>query len=139
VVKVASHKTASPPQTDGSIVFTRWRQCAFPCGQNWRQLANTIELVLPSVNPSPKSKWQIDQFIHSCTDQLQWAVLTLKLLLALGIWIPSNTWFRGPIQVLKPNGISIGSAIFAGLTSVTDRQTDRPHYSVGNNRLHLRM
>ena len=34
-------------------------------------------------------------------------------------------WFHGPTRVLKPNGISIGSAVFAGLTSVTDRQTDR--------------
>ena len=25
-----------------------------------------------------------------------------------------------------PNGISIGSAVFAGITSVTDRPTDRP-------------
>jgi len=39
---------------------------------------------------------------------------------------PSNTWFPVPTQVLNSNGISIGSAIFAGLTSVTDRQTDRP-------------
>jgi len=38
---------------------------------------------------------------------------------------PSNTWFPGPTRVLNPNGISIGSAIFAGLTSVTDRQTQR--------------
>jgi len=38
---------------------------------------------------------------------------------------PSNTWSLGPTQVLNPNGISIGSAIFAGLTSVTERQTDR--------------
>jgi len=28
VVKVIWHKTASPPQTDGSIVFAKWRQCA---------------------------------------------------------------------------------------------------------------
>jgi len=27
----------------------------------------------------------------------------------------------------------IGSAVFAGLTTVTDRPTDRPRYSVGNN------
>jgi len=33
---------------------------------------------------------------------------------------PSNTWFSGHTRVLNPNGISIGSAIFAGLTS--DRQ-----------------
>jgi len=38
---------------------------------------------------------------------------------------PSNTWFPGPTQVLNPNGISIGSAVLAGLTSVTDRPTDR--------------
>ena len=31
----------------------------------------------------------------------------------------------GPTRVLNPNGISIGSAVFAGLTSVIDRQTDR--------------
>jgi len=31
-----------------------------------------------------------------------------------------------PTQVLNLNGISIDSAVFAGLTTVTDRQTDRP-------------
>jgi len=36
---------------------------------------------------------------------------------------PSNTWFPGPTRVLNPNGILIGSAVFAGLTSVTNRQT----------------
>jgi len=43
-----------------------------------------------------------------------------------GIWTPSNTWFLGPTWVLDPNGVSIGSAVFAWLTSVTDRETDRP-------------
>jgi len=46
----------------------------------------------------------------------------------------SNTWYLGPMRVPKPNGISIGSTVFAGLTTVTDRQTDRPRYSVGNSR-----
>jgi len=49
-------------------------------------------------------------------------------------WPPSNTWFLGLIQVINPNGIWIGSAVFEGLTTVrdwqtdqqTDRQTDRP-------------
>jgi len=36
---------------------------------------------------------------------------------------PSNTWFPEPTRVLNPNGLSIGSAVFAGLTTVTDRQT----------------
>jgi len=34
-------------------------------------------------------------------------------------------------------GITISSATYAGLTCVTDLQTDRPRYSVCNNRLHL--
>jgi len=37
----------------------------------------------------------------------------------------SNTWFLGPTRLFNANGISIGAAVFAGLTSVTDRQTDR--------------
>jgi len=40
-----------------------------------------------------------------------------------GIWTPSNTWFPVLTRVLKTNGISIGTGVFAGLTSVTDRQT----------------
>ena len=37
----------------------------------------------------------------------------------------SNTWLPGPTTVLNLNGISIGSAVYAGLTSATDQQTDR--------------
>jgi len=47
----------------------------------------------------------------------------------------------GPTPVLNPNGISIASAIFAGLTGSLVWQTDRPtdHATqVGNNRPHLR-
>jgi len=42
---------------------------------------------------------------------------------AWGIWAPSNVCFFGPTRVHNPNGISIGSAVLAGLTTVTDRQT----------------
>jgi len=48
---------------------------------------------------------------------------------------PSNTWFPGLTRVLNPNCISIGSAVFAEPTSVTDR----PRYSFGNSRQHLRI
>jgi len=37
----------------------------------------------------------------------------------------SNTWFLGPTRVYPLIGISIGSAVFGGLTNVTNRQTDR--------------
>jgi len=77
-----------------------------------------------------------------CPYTLQWdAPSALKIApFHGGIWTPSNTWFPGPTRVLNINGISIGSAVFAGLTSVTqtDRPTDRSRYSVGSNRPHLR-
>jgi len=44
--------------------------------------------------------------------------------------VPSNTRFLGPNRVHPSNGISIGSAVFAELTIVTDRQ----RYFVYNNR-----
>jgi len=45
----------------------------------------------------------------------------LKIALPRVIWTPSNTWFLGPICAHNPNGISVGSSLFAGLTTVTDR------------------
>jgi len=38
----------------------------------------------------------------------------------------------------QPNGISIGSAVFAGLTTVTDRQTDHATRSVTIDRIYVR-
>jgi len=52
---------------------------------------------------------------------LQWAALPPKLSLPLGVsGPPANTWFLGSTRVRIPKGISIGSAVFAGLTIVTD-------------------
>jgi len=53
-----------------------------------------------------------------------------KLPLPMRICIPSNTWFPGPNWVHDPNDISIGSAVFTGLTTATDRPTDRSRYTV---------
>ena len=50
---------------------------------------------------------------------------------------PSNTCFLWPTWLHITKSISIGSAVFAGLTVVTDRLTERPRYSISNNRLHL--
>jgi len=50
---------------------------------------------------------------------------------------PSNTWFPGPTRVLSPNGISIGSAVLAGLTSVTDQLTDHATRSVTVDRIYV--
>jgi len=51
---------------------------------------------------------------------------------------PSNTWFRGPTRVLNPNCISIGSTVFAGLTSVTVRQIDHATWSVTIDCIYVR-
>jgi len=43
----------------------------------------------------------------------------------MGIWTPSNKWFLEHTRSHNPNGISIGSAVFAWLTAVSYRQADR--------------
>jgi len=50
---------------------------------------------------------------------------------------PSNTWFIGHTRVLNPNGISIGAAMFAGFTCVTDRPTNHATRSVTVGRIYL--
>jgi len=54
-----------------------------------------------------------------------WPLLPpLKIAPSHGVSGPQcNAWYPGPTHILNSNGISIGSAIFAGLSSVTDRQT----------------
>jgi len=72
------------------------------------------------------------QMAAECSYTLQWdARFPPELAPSYG---GSGSWFPGPTQVLNPNGISISLAVFARLKCVTDRQTDRPRYSVGNNR-----
>jgi len=56
----------------------------------------------------------------------------------MGIWTPFDTWFPGPTRVLNPNGISISSAVLAGLTSVTDRPTDHASRSATIDRIYVR-
>jgi len=61
-----------------------------------------------------------------CPYTLQWdAASPIKIAPSHGgSGPPSNTWFLGPAEVLNPSGISMGAAVFAGLTRVVDRQTD---------------
>jgi len=81
------------------------------------------------------------QMTAECPYTLQWAAPPpSKLPIPMeASGPPSNTWFPAPTRVLNQNAISIGSAVFAGLTSVTDRQTDHATRSVtiGRNAPHL--
>jgi len=89
--------------------------------------------MIPTANPTPQPKRDPYRFSRLCTgDRRVSLYFTMgrpfspkNLPLPMGIWTPSNTCFPGPTQVLNPNGSSIGAAVFEGLTSVTDRPTDR--------------
>jgi len=67
----------------------------------------------------------VQPFLHSSRHAVPILYNGPPYLPKMPICIPSNTSFLGFIRVHNPNGISIASAVFAGLTIVTDRQTDR--------------
>jgi len=67
-------------------------------------LANTIELVLSSAHLSPQPKRQIGRFSHFCA---------------------GHGRVLSGMSFALTNSILIASAGFAGLISMTDRQTDR--------------
>ena len=95
---------------------------------HWCHLANTIELVLPSAHRIPQSKQQIDRFSRFCT-----AHCTKSLYFTMGdpfcqncpfswgIWTPSNSSFLAAVRAYNLNGTTIGSAVFAQVT------TERPY------------
>ena len=114
---------------EGLIVFARWFQCA-------PHLTHAF-FGKPEITP----KQNLDRFSRFCIAHGRRSLnftmgrpFDLKTaLLHGGSGPPSNMWFLGLTRVHNLNGILIGSAIFAWLTIVTDRS----HYSICNNRLHL--
>ena len=64
------------------------------------------------------------QLSRESTYTLQWGWICPPKL-PLPLRDPPNVWLLGPTRVHNPSGISIGSAIFAGLTVVSNRQTHR--------------
>ena len=87
---------------------------------------NPIWFMIPWASPSAQSKRHHDRFSRFCTNNrraLQ-CPFTMRrpFLLKIahtreGPGSPSNTWFLEPTRVLNPNGIAIGLAVFAGLTT----------------------
>jgi len=95
-------------------------------------------------HPSPQPKGHLNRFSRLCRDDCRVSLyFTMDDPSPLKIapshsrtGPPSITWFLGPTRVLNPNGISIGSAIFAGLT--VTRQTDYDTRSVITGRTYVR-
>jgi len=83
-------KAASPQQTDGSVVFARWRQCALPCpytGATW-QIRSNLCFLSPTRVHNPNSK-SIGSAVFAQPNaespySLQWAPFPQKLLLPIG-------------------------------------------------------
>ena len=75
---------------------------------------------------SPQAKRHLDRFSRVYTDDrrvsLYWfACFPLKIVpFHVGIWTSCYTWFIGLTRVRNANGNLIVSAVFAGLTIVTD-------------------
>jgi len=66
---------ASPPHTDGSVVFAKWRQCATHiqkakngCHGNVPQHLWTPSNTIPTAHPSPQPKRHLNRFSGFCTD-----------------------------------------------------------------------
>ena len=133
MAKIIWHKSSSPPHTNGSVVFARWHQSA-PCNTCFlrpRRVHNPNGISIGSA--------VFAQITAECPHTLQWAApLPQHCPFPGGCGTASNIWFLGPTQVLNPNGISIGSAIFAGLRTVTDRPTDHATPSVIIGRIYVR-
>jgi len=98
---------------DGNVSFHK---------AHWCHLANTIELVHPSANSSPQSKWQMDRFSrfslrHKVPILYNGRPYPSELPFPMGdLNLPCNTWCYRPMQAHNPNGTSIGSAVFAEMT-----------------------
>ena len=97
--------------------------CPFTCG------------IWPNPNSISISSAVFAQIITECPYTLQWdSTSPLKSAPSHGVSGPHL--IHGSLG--QPKWHLDQFSHFAGLTSVTDRQTKRPHYSVSKNRLHLR-
>jgi len=98
-----------------------------PMGGNWTPSNTWFLGSIQSYNPNCISIGSavFAQMTTECPLYNGMPLSPLKIAPSHGIsGSPSNTWFRGPSQVLNPNGISIGSAVLQGsLVWQTDWQT----------------
>jgi len=115
---------------DGSVVFARWRQCAPPrntcfLGPTRVQMPNDI-LIGSAI---------FAQLTTESRYTLQRLPLPLPLKLLLHTEISTPVQYMVPFRWAHPSQQSKRhldrfNRFFAGLTTVTDRQTDRPRYSI---------
>ena len=131
--KAARHKATLPHRMDGSVVLARWHKYILPSGHigaTWRVRLNLFPSSTQDHNPNGKST------TSAVFAQLM-APLSSKIAHSSGGSGPHLTRCLGPIRVKRSKGILIGSAVFAGLTSVTDQLTDHGIRSVTTGRCYV--
>ena len=123
MVKVIRHKTALPQQTDGSVVFARWHQCALPCGHigaTWQIWLNLCFIRLTRVN-NPNNKSISSAIFAQLTAECRWVdwrhlANTIEIEHTGTIWsVRLNLRFLRPTRVHNSNSKSIASAVWAQL------------------------
>jgi len=106
VVKVIWHKAASPPHTEGSIVFARRRQCAPHLVHQTGIHTVPVMILLNRIE-------YIDRRTHPAGMSWTGQFFALKIASAS----TSDTWFPGPTRLRIPNCILIGPAISSFCTT----------------------
>ena len=120
LVKVISHKVASPPHTDGSIIFARWRQCA-PLRNIW--FLWPTPLSIPKCIPIGTAIFA--QLAAEGPYTLQWPFSPSKLPLHVGIWTQSNAQFLWPTRACPHPKRHLDQFSHFCRSHNRDRQTDR--------------
>ena len=138
VVKVFWHKAASPPQTDSSVVFDRWRQCSLPLahiGATWRIRLNLC-FRGPTQFHSPNGKLigsaVFAQITAECPYILQWILFPRKIAPSHGGSGPPS-WANSSSQP-KRHLDRFSRFCWA---HCCNRQTDRPHDADRSNSLYV--
>ena len=87
-------------------------------------LAIESQSKLTNITMKHKSQWVASGHSNSTTSRIAATRGRFAVIRQVApMYTPPNTCFLGPTRVLKPNSIFIGSAVSAGLTTATDRQT----------------
>jgi len=112
VVKIISHKVASPSHTDDAIVFTRLRRFASPSTPTSCLVRTRVHMP----NGISIGSAVFAQLTAQRPYSLQWATPFPHKIASSpeGSGPPSNEWFLGPTRGHNQTGISIGSAVLQG-------------------------
>jgi len=134
MVKIIWYQAALLPQMDNSVVFARLRQCALQwgyIGTTWQIWLNLSLLLLTRVQKTNGKSIGSATFAQ-LTAECRRAHLGVFFPLIIapftwGIWAQCMYASLGPTQVHNPNGISLGSVVFAQVMAQCSYTLQRAH------------